>query len=344
MGASFLRSNDGDLIVSDYKNLAVAFCAASLVIAFLSAPVSAQQRLQGPLWSPDGELITFGAFDGDWEIYTIRPNGRDLQQLTNNETGDLQPSFSQDGQRIIFTTTRWRAGDVVDWEIATIPTTGGEVEHLLGEVGLHEYNAFELQDGRIAFAQRRSGNGYDRDLRVWDPETDEYSYLSDEPVMEPFGLFEIRGSAPAEGDIFFFVSARSGHHEVFASTLDGSSISQITAFNRSNPAEGGWTGLGNASPSVSADGRYVAVWSDILAETPWGSITVFIIDRESGRIRHVERHQQESNMGYPGLSPDGSEIAFARAVGEGGDGDWALIVQDVVSGEERELYRTDLGD
>ena len=37
-----------------------------------------------PAWSPKGDVITFTSRrDGDWELYTIRPDGTGLKRLTH---------------------------------------------------------------------------------------------------------------------------------------------------------------------------------------------------------------------------------------------------------------------
>ena len=48
----------------------------------------------GPVWSPDGTRIAFhSARDGDIDIYTIKTDGSDRQQITNNPATDWRPSW-----------------------------------------------------------------------------------------------------------------------------------------------------------------------------------------------------------------------------------------------------------
>ena len=54
-------------------------------------------------WSPDGKRIVYVSDrDGDPEIYVMKANGSDQQQLTRNEIADTLPSWSSNGKRIIF--------------------------------------------------------------------------------------------------------------------------------------------------------------------------------------------------------------------------------------------------
>ncbi len=54
-------------------------------------------------WSPDGKRIVYVSDrDGDPEIYTMKDNGSDQNQLTSNQIADTLPSWSSNGKLIIF--------------------------------------------------------------------------------------------------------------------------------------------------------------------------------------------------------------------------------------------------
>jgi TolB protein len=60
-----------------------------------------------PVWSPRGDLIAFvRKMDNDFEVYTVRPDGKDAKRLTHSKGNDAHLNWSQDGERILFATTR----------------------------------------------------------------------------------------------------------------------------------------------------------------------------------------------------------------------------------------------
>jgi Tol biopolymer transport system component len=60
-----------------------------------------------PLWSPRGDLILFTRkIDGDFEVFTIRPDGKDLKRLTFAPGNEGHCAWSPDGQWILFSTSR----------------------------------------------------------------------------------------------------------------------------------------------------------------------------------------------------------------------------------------------
>lgn len=59
-----------------------------------------------PAWSPRGDRIAFTrARDGNFEIYTITPDGRGLRQLTHDGGNVGHPIWSPDGQHLVFTSS-----------------------------------------------------------------------------------------------------------------------------------------------------------------------------------------------------------------------------------------------
>jgi len=60
-----------------------------------------------PVWSPRGDRIAFTGFEtGDFEIYTIRPDGTGLEQLTRTHGNDAHPVWSPDGRWLAFCSSR----------------------------------------------------------------------------------------------------------------------------------------------------------------------------------------------------------------------------------------------
>jgi Tol biopolymer transport system component len=60
-----------------------------------------------PVWSPRGDLIAFVRQEqGDFDIYSIRPDGTDLRQLTASPGNDSHVAFSLDGEWMVFTSAR----------------------------------------------------------------------------------------------------------------------------------------------------------------------------------------------------------------------------------------------
>src|ERR687898_3452698 len=65
--------------------------------------------------------------NGDFELYTINPNGGGKKQLTNNSTNDIEPAYSPNGKKIVYS---GRDAPNGDYELYTINAGGGGKKQL----------------------------------------------------------------------------------------------------------------------------------------------------------------------------------------------------------------------
>jgi Tol biopolymer transport system component len=60
-----------------------------------------------PLWSPRGDQIVFTRqHEGDFELFSIRPDGTELRRLTTAPGNEAHCAFSPDGEWIMFSSSR----------------------------------------------------------------------------------------------------------------------------------------------------------------------------------------------------------------------------------------------
>jgi Tol biopolymer transport system component len=79
-----------------------------------------------PSWSPKGDRIFFSRLaDGDFDIYSIRPDGSDLRQLTKSPGNDSHPAVSGDGEYVLFSSSRFGFKDEAPY--FDIPQPYGEL-------------------------------------------------------------------------------------------------------------------------------------------------------------------------------------------------------------------------
>ena len=100
---AFIRGQDMTVEGAAY----MAACASEIyVVDVFSHKYTNLTRGVGgtdPSWSPDGTRIAFSSFrDGNYEIYTMNPDGNDIQQLTRTDWAEAEPAWSPDGKQIAY--------------------------------------------------------------------------------------------------------------------------------------------------------------------------------------------------------------------------------------------------
>ncbi len=210
------------------------------------------------------------------EIYTAKPDGSDLQQLTNNGFYNAESTLSPDGSRIIFTSTR--NGDI---EIYTMATDGSDVRRITNRVG-YDGGAFFSPDGkqivwRAAYPVTAAdtadylgllGNRLVRPAKVelWIANADgtdarQITHLGGAnfaPFFHPDGKRIIFSSN--------YLEPRSGQFDLFLINSDGTGLERIT------------TAVGfDSFPMWSPDGKKL-LWASERNQKVPGEINLFIAD------------------------------------------------------------------
>jgi Tol biopolymer transport system component len=213
---------------------------------------------------------------GHLEIYTSRPDGSDLRQLTSNGAYNAEATLSYDGRKIIFTSTR--DGDI---DLYTMNVDGSDVRRITNRIG-YDGGAWFSPDGRsivwrAAYPVTAADTADYLDLlgrrlvrparvEVWVADADggnprQVTHLGGAnfaPVFTPDGKRIIFSSN--------YLNPRSGAFDLFLINPDGTSLEPVTTHPDFD-----------SFPMFSYDGRKL-VWASNRNQKEPGETNLFIAD------------------------------------------------------------------
>ncbi|MBN2242599.1 MAG: PD40 domain-containing protein [Acidobacteria bacterium] len=126
-------------------------------------PVREVGEIYNLSWSPDGKSIAFAAIQGGLtDIFTISLESNEIQRLTDDAYGDLQPSWSPDGTKIAFATDRFTTNlaDLAfgEFRLALYDLRSGNITSLPGfEEGKHMNPEWSPDGTGLYFISDRDG-------------------------------------------------------------------------------------------------------------------------------------------------------------------------------------------
>jgi hypothetical protein len=126
-------SPDGKTILADIQGLIYTMPAAGGTAKRLTQPF---QEASHPDWSKVGDIVALQCYaGGTFHIWTMKPDGTGLKQVTSGHGDDREPRISPDGKTIIFASDRAfktaeNGASQGSYDIWTVPVAGGEPTQL----------------------------------------------------------------------------------------------------------------------------------------------------------------------------------------------------------------------
>ena len=235
----------------------------------------------GPFFldNSDSRIVFSSDRDGDFEIYSMLPDGSDLKRLSNNTNYDDMPAWSPDGKKIAFVSDRHGSP-----EIYVMNADGARARRLTEDAGPdNALPAWSPDGSRIAYSSERDGN---REIYVMDADGSNPINLTNDPGYD---------SSPAwspDGQRILFNSRRDGNLEIYVMDADGSNQVRLTR----NATSDGF-------PAWSPDGSRIA-----FSSSRTGRPAVYVMDADGSNP--VQLTGDAFNDYWPSWSPDGTRITF----------------------------------
>ena len=198
----------------------------------------------------DGPKILFSSTrDGNPEIYTMNLDGSNVVNLSQHPRADRSLTWSPDGKKIGFTSTRDRDGNT---EVFVMDADGGNPTQLT-HTPFHVYNTGFVwsPDGtKIAFSSIREGK---QDVYVMNADSDNLINLTRHPAAD------VPSSWSPDGTKILFTSNRDGNTEIYVMNRNGKGVVRLTH----NPAPDNFASWFDPRFPVAAQKRLLTLWATL---------------------------------------------------------------------------------
>ncbi|MEK6647097.1 MAG: hypothetical protein AABY84_10540 [Candidatus Firestonebacteria bacterium] len=285
-----------------------------------------------------GKIAFMSDRDGDWEIYLMDADGSGVTQLTFNSFADVDPSFSSDGKRIIFSSNR-EGGKPEDFEVYTMNYDGSNQIRITTNSFQDRGPRFSYDGSKIVFYRIDSKNG--NNAKIWAMYSDgsgERVLTADENFSDKFPCF-----SPDGVDIIFqrtnttkilqnTVKQDQGIAYIYTMKSDGSF--QYSLFSEQTQSKNMDS---FEKPYFGANGEKIVFKYKNIGESNSNS-EIFIADIEGKNQIVLTQNKVEEDE--PVLSKNNKKIAYAS----NHDGNWEIYVMNVNGSKQIRLTNDSAND
>jgi len=256
--------------------------AVAVAIAMILSVSGVAVRPATAAFPGENGLIAFASDrDGNNEIYIMDADGTDQARLTTNAASDSDPSWSPDGTRIAFISSR----DHFTAEIYVMDADGTDPTRLTTNTATDFQPSWSPDGTRIAFTSARDGNS---EIYVMHADGTNQTRLTTNTANDGDPSWSPDGASIA------FASNRDGNSEIYVMDADGSGQTRLTT----NTAV-------DFGPAWSPDGSRIAFTSQ-----RDGNFEIYAMNVDgSDQTRLTTNAALESTPDWQSVSPDAGTVA-----------------------------------
>jgi len=196
-----------------------------------------------PVWSHGGKLVAFASDRyGNFDVFVMPAAGGEARRLTYHSADDIPSSFTADDTRVLFSSTHQDLVTNVQFpspefpELYSVPVTGGEAALVLTQPAIAatvspsgDKIIYHDQKGYESEWRKHHTSSVARDIWVYDLKTKKNTQLTTFKGEDRNPVFD------NDGDVFYYLSERSGSFNVYRSSLSHPEQSEpVTSFTK-NP-------------------------------------------------------------------------------------------------------------
>lgn len=236
-------------------------------------------------------LITFQVQTDDGiQIYTVRPNGRDLLQITHVNGDAVSPDWSPDGRKIAFE----HDDPAACANVAIMNADGSDIVEFPDPSVCQGDPSFTPDGLRIVFGR-------------FDPVTNDEAFWTmdvDGNNRQRIGLCCFDPNVSPDGKKISFLCCPNGNPDataLFTSSLDGSNVLQLTPFSFDVAVKQDW----------APDGQHLVFTKNGDVPIPGKSANIATIRPDGTHLRMITHYRGGDVKAIAGsYSPDGRWIVF----------------------------------
>lgn len=301
-------SADRKTILADIQGLIYSIPFSGGVGRQITQPL---QEASHPDWSSKGDLVALQSYaGGTFHIWTMKPDGTGLKQVTIGHGDDREPRISPDGTTIAFASDRAFKGS---YDIWTVKTDGSDLKQITSSAADEFEPNWSPDGGRLIFI---SGTGIQgASIEVVELASGKRSTILS--VDSAKGRVEAPSYSP-DGTKISFVKIETQGLLVNAACLTvvpAASSSNLVYTGKSRdtfPFPATW--LSNSELVYTAEGKILHVNLASSSETPISFTAAIPSIRPQYTHKRYDFDETKPHMikgiYAPALSPDGKQVAF----------------------------------